>query len=178
LKNRVFLGHRVNGSPSASLRIAPLEVSVRRLFPQSPEMDSSRRNTRLQAVGFRGLRVLGCGSHRFELTGRGSRLRVFVVRLLGSAGAPPSPDSSLGRRSWRIGSSWVQRAASGPVRIEAHLTDPLFPVTLSLGSLPLSPGLSLTLNLSLSVLGQKEERRKKKKREERRKRKGRRRGIR
>jgi len=171
LKNRVFLGHRVNGFPSASLRIAPLEVSVRRLFPQSPEMDSSRRNTRLQAVGFRGL-------HGFELTGRGSRLRVFVVRLLGSAGAPPSPDSSLGRRSWRIGSSWVQRAASGPFRIEAHLTDPLFPVTLSLGSLPLSPGLSLTLNLSLSVLGQKEERRKKKKREERRKRKGRRRGIR
>jgi hypothetical protein len=51
------------------------------------------------------VRVLGCGSHGFELTGRRSRLRVFVVRLLGSAGGPPSPDSSLGRRSWRIGSS-------------------------------------------------------------------------
>jgi hypothetical protein len=85
---RVFSGHRVNGFPSASLRIAPLEVSVRRLFPQSPEMDSSRRNTRLQAVGFRGSRVMGCGSHGFELTGRESRLRVFVVRILGSAGAP------------------------------------------------------------------------------------------
>jgi hypothetical protein len=90
------------------------------------------------------------GSYGFELTGRWSRLRVFVVRLLGSVGAPPSPNSSLGRRSWRIKSSRVQRAASGPFRIESHLTDPLFPTTLSLGSLPLSPGLSLTHAQSLS----------------------------
>jgi hypothetical protein len=45
-----------------SLKIAPLEVSVRRLFPQSPEMDAGRRIPALKPSGFTG--------HGFWVAGR------------------------------------------------------------------------------------------------------------
>jgi hypothetical protein len=89
MKNRVFLmGSAGHGFPSAFTEIRA--TGGLRSSAVSPVAGNGcwLTNTRLQAVGFRGSRVLGCGSHRFELTGRGSRLRVFVVRLLGSAGAP------------------------------------------------------------------------------------------
>jgi len=85
---RVFSGHRVNGFPSAFTENRA--TGGLRSSAVSPVAGNGcwPTNTRLQAVGFHGSRVLGCGSHRFELAGRGSRLRVLVVRLLGSAGAP------------------------------------------------------------------------------------------
>jgi hypothetical protein len=125
-----------------------IEKSPGKRHWQSPE-------NALREPGFLDFRVAGL---------RGSGLRVFTG----------NPLELLVFRFWPLSTEdrvpWVQRAASGPFRIESHLTDPLFPVTLSLSVLCLSLPVSLSLSISLcGSLEQKDEEEEMKKKEERKK---------
>lgn len=146
---QVFSGHRVNGFPLASLRIAPLEVSIRRLFPQSLKMDSGRRNTSLQAVGFRGSRVLGCGSHGFELSGLGFRSSKIAIKL--SDFGFGSPESLLeppfiGFVHCTIGCGFRLSTLSQTLGLSASLS-----LSISLNLSLSSPSYSVSLSLSISL---------------------------
>jgi hypothetical protein len=108
-------------------------ASTRRKSPLEPLKIAGK--TRLQAVGFNGSRV---ASHGFSSLSGFSGLTGHGFKLLGSAGAPQSPDSGSGCRSWRIGPPW------------AHGLTGSFPGFLSLGSraLFLSYGPSVSLSPS------------------------------
>jgi len=154
MEDRVFSGHQVNGSPSASLRIAQLEVSVRRLFPQSPEMDSGRRNTRLQTVGFRGSRVLG-------RMGLSSWVMASPIVDSGPAIGDPAPRR---QKTWRIGPPATLGSSGFRVFPERRIPPDS---QLSLPSqLSISPSYSLSVS-TLCLSGRKEGRRRNE--EERRK---------
>jgi hypothetical protein len=144
------------------------------------------------------------GSHGFSrirrvwLAGRGfSGLTGCGFKPLSSAGAPPSPDFSPSRQSWRIGAPWAH-GSTGPsswVRLPLSRSlglSALSPISLSISRVSLSRHLSLypsslSLNLWLSLplshcvrarRKKEEERRKKNRRGKIRKEEGRRAGCR
>jgi len=136
--------------------LIPLEIALKDRVFFSGRTGRGSHWSRLRVLGFSGL------------TGSG-------FKPLGSARAPPSPDFSPSRRSWRIGPPLgCGYSGSPPPDLISHPPDLIFrslPLKLSLSPISLlSFPLSLSTSLSLSV-GRSGMRRRTKKEKEKRRRK-------